>query len=73
MEIKKVTDAAFNRYGRVIDNVDFSALVERLAQTPLPEGVAYEPSVELLEELPIKEELSVKTYGEMPVQIGPYL
>lgn len=70
MEIKKVTDAAFNRYGRVIDNVDFSALVERLAQTPLPEGVAYEPSVELLEELPIKEELSVKTYGEMPVQIG---
>lgn len=70
MEIKKVTDAAFNRYGRVIENVDFSALVERLAQTPLPEGVAYEPSVELLEELPIKEELSVKTYGEMPVQIG---
>lgn len=70
MEIKKVTDAAFSKYGRVIDNVDFSALVERLAQTPLPEGVAYEPSVELLEALPVKEELSVKTYGEMPVQIG---
>lgn len=70
MEIKKVTDAAFKKYGRVIDNVDFSMLVEKLAQTPLPEGVVYEPSVELLEELPIKEELSVKTYGEMPVQIG---
>ena len=70
MEIKKVTDAAFKKYGRVIDNVDFSALVEKLTQTPLPEGVAYEPSVEILEALPIKEELSVKTYGEMPIQIG---
>lgn len=70
MEIKKVTDAAFNRYGRVIDNVDFSTLVEKLAQTPLPKGVVYEPSVEILEALPVKEEISIKTYGEMPVQIG---
>lgn len=70
MEIKKVTDTAFKKYGRVIDNVDFSTLVEKMAETPLPDGVVYEPSVELLEALPVKEEISVKTYGEMPVQIG---
>ena len=35
MEIKKVTDAAFSKYGRVVDNVDFSALVEKMAETPL--------------------------------------
>lgn len=70
MEIKKVTDAAFSKYGRVIDNVDFSTLVEKMAETPLPDGVIYEPSVDILEALPVKEEISVKTYGEMPVQIG---
>ena len=70
MEIKKVTDAAFRKYGRIVDNVDFSALVAKMADTPLPEGVAYEPSVSMLEALPVAEDISVKVYGEMPVQIG---
>lgn len=70
MEIKKVTDAAFRKYGRVIDNVDFSELVKALGDTPCPEGVVYEPSVESLEKLPVFEELQVKTYGELPIQIG---
>lgn len=70
MEIKKVTDAAFRKYGRIVDNVDFSSLVAKLAETPLPEGVAYEPSVSILESLPVMEEISKVVYGEMPVQIG---
>ncbi|MGN1148793.1 MAG: DUF4867 family protein [Lachnospiraceae bacterium] len=70
MEIKKVTDAAFGKYGRVVDNVDFSALVAKMEETPLPEGVAYEPSVKILEDLPVMEEISTVTYGEMPIQIG---
>lgn len=70
MEIKKVTDAAFKKYGRVIDNVDFSELVSKLAETPCPEDVVYEPSVELLEQLPVFHELQTKTYGELPIQIG---
>lgn len=70
MEIKKVTDAAFKRYGRVVENVDFSALVAKMAETPLPEGVAYEPSVDILEALPVKEEIANVAYGEMPIQIG---
>ncbi len=70
MEIKKVTDAAFKKYGRVITNVDFSELVAALGETPLTDEVVYEPSVELLEKLPVFGELQTKTYGELPIQIG---
>lgn len=71
MEIMKVTDAAFRKYGRVVDNVDFSELVEKLAQTPCPEGdTVYEPSAAELEALPVFAELRTKTYGELPIQIG---
>lgn len=70
MEIKKVTDAAFRKYGRTIPEFDFSELVEKLAETPLPDGVVYEPSVEILEALPVKEKLETAYYGELPIQIG---
>ena len=70
MEIKKVTDAAFKKYGRVISHVDVTELVAALKETPIPADVVYEPSVESLEKLPVKEELSVVIYGEMPIQIG---
>lgn len=70
MEIKKVTDAAFKKYGRVISHVDVAELVAALKETPIPADVVYEPSVESLEKLPVKEELSVVIYGEMPIQIG---
>ena len=70
MKILSVNDPAFRKYGRVIDNVDLSGLVEALKTTPLPEGVAYEPSVAELEALPVMEELSKVAYGEMPIQIG---
>lgn len=70
MEIKKVTDAAFRKYGRVISHVDVTELVAALKETPIPADVVYEPSVESLEKLPVKEELSKVIYGEMPIQIG---
>lgn len=70
MEIKKVTDAAFRKYGRVVDNVDFTALVAELEKTPCTQEVVYEPSVEQLEALPVYKELQDTAYGEMPIQIG---
>lgn len=70
MNILPITDVAFRKYGRVVDNVDFTELVAAMKQTPLPEGVIYEPSVEALEALPVMQELKTKTYGEMPIQIG---
>ena len=70
MKILKVTDPAFQKYGRVVENVDFSGLLEALKKMPIPENVVYEPSVEALESLPVMEELSRVAYGEMPIQIG---
>ncbi len=71
MEIKKITDPAFRKYGRVVEGIDFSQLCEVLeAQTPLPDGVDYVPGLKVLEDLPVAEELRVKTYGELPIQVG---
>ena len=36
----------------------------------MPEGVAYEPTVPVLEATETKEALSTVCYGEMPIQIG---
>ena len=70
MEIKKVTDAAFKKYGKVVQGIDFGPLVEALASTPLPEGVDYLPSVAELEATPTFAELQTKSFGELPTQIG---
>lgn len=71
MEIKKITDSAFRKYGRVVQGIDFSDLVEAIKkETPLPEGVAYEPSVKVLEETAAAKELQKRTYGELPIEVG---
>lgn len=70
MKVLSVKDAAFKKYGRIVDNVDLTALIEAIKATPVPEAVAYEPSVESLEATPCMKALSETTYGEMPIQIG---
>lgn len=71
MEIKKITDPAFRKYGRVVQGIDLNGLVEAIKkETPLPEGVAYEPSVPVLESTQTAKELQRKTYGELPIQVG---
>jgi hypothetical protein len=70
MQILELTDPKFKKYGRVVKNVDFAPLVEAMQSTPLPEGVAYEPSVEVLEATSAMVEIQTKCYGELPIQIG---
>ncbi len=71
MEIKKVTDPSFRKYGRVVQGIDFTELVNAIKEkTPLPEGVAYEPSIEELEKTAVAKELQRRTYGELPIQVG---
>lgn len=70
MRILTVESKEFQDYGRVIDNVDFSSLLEALKKTPVTEGVVYEPSVQALEETDTFAQLTDITYGEMPIQIG---
>lgn len=70
MQIYDVTDQRFRKYGKVIRNIDFSALTEAMKKTPVPEDVVYEPSISELEALPVAKELETVFYGELPIQIG---
>ena len=70
MEIKKITDEAFRKYGRVVQGYDFGPLVEALKKTPDYDGVAYEPSVPELEATDTAVQLRKKTFGELPIQVG---
>ncbi len=70
MTIYSVTEERFRKYGKVINNVDFSTLVEEMKRTPIPEGVVYEASVDSLEKLEVAKEIQNVFYGELPIQIG---
>ena len=60
----------FRKYGKVIRNIDFSALTEAMKKTPVPSDVVYEPSIAELEALPVAKEIEKVFYGELPIQIG---
>ena len=70
MEVISIEDTRFKKYGRVLTGYDYSELFKAMEETPLPEGVVYEPSVEELEKLGIAEEFKERAFGEMPVQVG---
>ena len=70
MEIKKITDPAFRKYGRIIEGIDFTELLEEMAKEPCPDDVIYVASAPELEALPVFDILSTKIYGEMPIEIG---
>jgi hypothetical protein len=70
MIIKKVTDDAFKKYGQILKNYDCDELLQNMKSTPLPKDVIYEPSIKELEALKIANDLSVREFGELPIQIG---
>ena len=70
MEIKKVTDEAFRKYGQVLEGYDFSEMVEVMKNTPWPEGRIYVPSYDKLEACQVFKELTDRIYGGMPIQAG---
>ena len=70
MKIYNVADPQFRRYGQVLTGYDFTEIVEKMQETPLPEGVVYEPSVKELEDLPIFAQLKSQGFGEIPIQVG---
>lgn len=70
MKIYDVTDERFHKYGRIVKDIDFTELIEKMKQTPVPKDVVYEPSVKELEALPAAKQIADRFYGEMPIQIG---
>ena len=53
MKVYNVADPKFRRYGQVLQGYDFTELLKKMEDTPLPANVVYEPSAEALEALPI--------------------
>lgn len=70
MKIQNVADAAFRRYGKIVEGIELGELLREMKHTPVPEDVIYVPSVEELEALPVAKELQNRAYGGMPIQIG---
>ena len=70
MEIQKLTDTSFGKYGKVVTEFSFEKILKEMEHTPLPKDVVYVPSVEELEALPEAAEVCRKGFGGLPVQIG---
>ncbi|HCW54638.1 MAG TPA: DUF4867 domain-containing protein [Clostridium sp.] len=70
MQIKKVCNSDFKKYGRVLKNYDCKEIIEKMGDTPLPNDVVYEPSVKMLEDLSIFNELQDREFGGLPIEIG---
>ena len=71
MKLYQVHQEAFRPYGRVIGEMDFTALVEAMGETPCPMGeTVYAPGDEKLEALPVSEELRTRIFGDLPIQVG---
>lgn len=70
MEIKKVNDLEFKKYGQVLKNYNCEEIIEKMQKMPLPLDVIYEPSLKDLEESEIFKELMEREFGGLPIQIG---
>lgn len=70
MNIQKVTDASFAKYGKVLEGYDLDRMLKEMEHTPLPKDVIYVPSVEDLEALPVAADFQRRAYGGLPIQIG---
>jgi hypothetical protein len=65
-----VTDARFCKYGSVVKGFDCTQLLEKMKETPLPDGVIYIASVPELEKLSFFLQLTEREFGGMPIQLG---
>lgn len=72
MKIYSVFDSEFCEYGRIIENYDFSKLIEYAEkETDIPkQNNIYVASDKNMEALEIAEIIKNEIFGEMPIQIG---
>ncbi|MBQ2668169.1 MAG: DUF4867 family protein [Clostridia bacterium] len=70
MLIQKVTDASFVKYGKVIEGLDVSDIIEAMGATPCPDHVIYVPGDAALEACKSAADIEYTLYGGMPIQIG---
>ncbi|AEY66978.1 DUF4867 family protein [Clostridium sp. BNL1100] len=71
LQIKSILDESFLRYGKVLDQYDFSECIEIMKTKVIPDsGNVYVACDDELMSTAIEKELSNIFYGNMPIQIG---
>lgn len=70
MDIQKVTDVSFRKYGKILEGYEISRILKVMEHTPLPEDVTYVPSVEEMEALEEANVFQNSAFGGMPIQLG---
>ena len=72
VKIYSVEDAIFSSFGRILKGYDLEELTTFMReQTQIPEaGNVYVASVEQMEKMQVAEQLRIRMYGGMSIQIG---
>lgn len=70
MKYIPVTDESFKPYGRVIEGLDVSGILDALKGTPLPNDVVYKPMEESIHQAANAEAVGEILFGGMPFQLG---
>ena len=71
MNVYNVTDLEFKPYGQVLENYDFSEILEAAKNLPIPnDGIVYDASLPILENFKIKNEMQNRGFGGLEIQIG---
>ena len=71
LKIYSVNDPEFLTFGKVVDSIDVSSLIEEAKKIALPEtGSSYQASTPAFEALPVAKQIADYFYGSMPTEIG---
>lgn len=66
-----IYDKKFEEYGRVVEGLETTAIIEVAKQIQNPEeGSAYVASEKSFQSLEIAEDIAYRIFGEMPTQVG---
>ncbi|MCR5100142.1 MAG: DUF4867 family protein [Butyrivibrio sp.] len=71
MKIYNVTDPEFKEYGKVIDGIDVTEILDALENsTPLPEGTDYVPEEPAIQNTATAKKIAPTLFGGLPVEFG---
>jgi hypothetical protein len=70
MNIFSVDDPEFDSYGRVVNGVDSTAIMDVLKMLPLQDDMRYVASEQMLEDLPAADFFRNHVFAGMPIQMG---
>ena len=70
MKLYSVTDKEFAKYGRVLEGYDFSDMFAIAESFPIQAGFVYKPSIPELESCAAAQDMCLRGFGGMPIQIG---